>query len=370
MASRPRSPKRKNWPAYLNEKRPGYFSWRHPITGVEFGLGRDFKKASIQAMEANLKITGMLGRRRLVDRMEGRKGTVAEWIPEYRKILERRQLAPNTIKTNEWKLRQIESGMGSLILERVETKDCADFLQPWIDEDKLRSVASLRSMLDDMFKEAAGKGRVKANPVDALAKIEVTVNRARLSLEHFLLIHEEASKLEPYAARLLELAIVSAQPRECMVGWEFSDERDGFLWNHRGKTGARIKLPSSLTVPQLGWRLDETIKRCRDAVLSKFMLHHSRKYTHSLMGGPIFIDTASKAFARARDATGLTWGDKASPSLHEVRSLSLRLYRDAYGRDFAQSLAGHKDGSTTDIYTDVRGSEWIEVKPQKAVVGL
>jgi integrase len=319
----------------------------------------------LAAAKYNLKLAALLGTRRLIDRIDQTgKGTVAEWIPEFRKILARRDLAPNTVKTNEWKLRQIEAGLGALLMHCVETKHLADFLEPWIEDGKDRSVVSLRSMLDDVFRTAAGKGWVKANPVEALAKHSATVKRGRLSLEHFLAIYAQAQASEdPWVANMMALAIVSAQPRECLVSWEFSDEHDGFLWNERGKTGAKIKLPAALTIPELGWRLDDTIRRCRDTVLSKHMLHHTRKYAYNRRGGPIFIDTATKAFARARDATaGLEWSGKEPPTLHEIRSLALRLYKDELGRDFAQALAGHKEGSTTDIYTDVRGSEWIEVK--------
>jgi integrase len=368
---RPRSPKRKNWPAYMHEPRPGYYTWRHPKTKEEFGLGSDFKKACLQAQEANLKLADLLDKPRLVDRIERRHTrTVADWCLEFRAVLERRGLAANTIKNNESKLRAIEAssqaerpGLGDLAIDAVTTKQCADFLKPWIDEGKDRSVVSLRSTLDDLFRSAAGAGWVKENPVAALTKFTAKVKRARLSLDDFKAIHAAAAASgDPWEVRLLELAIVTAQARECLVAWEFADEHDGFLWSFRGKTGVQIKLPLELAVPKLGWRLDETIKRCRDRVLSKHLVHHTRKYAYNTVGGAVFIDTATKAFARARDASGLTWGDKQPPTLHEVRSLALRLYRDAYGRDFAQALAGHKDGSTTDIYTDVRGSEWIEVR--------
>ena len=364
---RPRSKQRSKWPDYLYLKRTEpdpYYVWRHPQTGEEFGLGGDFKKACLEAMEANLKIASLLGNRRLVDRIDASgKGTVREWIVEFRTLLAERKLAANTIKTNNWKLRKIEETLGDKMMERVTTKDLSDFLDQWIKKDQKRSAVSIRSMLDDMFRAAAGKGWVKENPVAALMKISAKVKRTRLSLEEFLKIHQTAAASDRWTQRMLELAIVSAQPRECLVAWEFSDHHDGFLWNFRGKTGAMVKLPDALTVPKLGWRLDETIRKCRDRIVSKHLLHHVKNYAYSNVGDPIFIDTATKAFARARDASGLTWPDDVEPpTLHEVRSLSLRLYRDAYGRDFAQSLAAHKEGETTDIYTDVRGTEWTEVK--------
>ena len=159
---------------------------------------------------------------------------------------------------------------------------------------------------------------------------------------------------------LMRLAIVTAQPRECLVALEFSDIRDGFVWNERGKTGARIKLPLSLTVPRLGWNLDDCVKSCRDRIVSRHLLHHNINRTLAAPGSAVALNAASKGFQRAREAAGIS-GDNP-PTLHEIRSLALRLYKDDRGRDFAQTLAGHKQGTTTDIYTDVRGAEWIEVK--------
>lgn len=56
------------------------------------------------------------------------------------------------------------------------------------------------------------------------------------------------------------------------------------------------------------------------------------------------------------------------PSLHEIRSLSARLYR-AEGID-VQTLLGHKDPEMTSIYLDDRGlsaGAWRRVSPTPAM---
>lgn len=366
MRGRPRSPKRRKWPDNLYEKagREGYYYYRHPQTKAEFGLGRDLAKAIKEAVEANLKLAGLLNQPRLVDRLDGKANrTLSEWLVEFRKILERRELAINTVKTNAWRLKVLEAAHGPKVLAAITTKDLADTLREMVDDGRERSATSIRSLMTDVWAEATGAGWVTVNPTLSLSKVAAKVKRARLGLDQFLAVYEAAAELDPWVQNMLRLAIVTAQPRECLAEWEFSDFRDGVLWNERGKTGARVKLPASLAVPKLGWRLDESIAVCRDRVLSRYMLHHTRPFGTASAGDPIFIDSLTKGFARARDAANLTWEPGKEPaSLHEVRSLALRLYRDAFGRDFAQALAGHKDGATTDIYTDVRGSEWIEVR--------
>jgi hypothetical protein len=53
---------------------------------------------------------------------------------------------------------------------------------------------------------------------------------------------------------------------------------------------------------------------------------------------------------------------KMPPTFHEIRSLAIREYSKKYGKEFAQAIAGHKNSSMTDIYRDVRGSEWLQIK--------
>lgn len=370
MASRPRDKRRKNWPDYLHakERNGPYYFWRHPGTGQEFGLGRNFNDAAAQAIEANMKLRGNLADRRLTDKLsdEG-SGTVSEFIPIFRAIVVSRGVAPNTLKTLGAKLRAIDAAIGPMVMRKVTTEDLNDKLaEPFAIQGKDRMLGSIKSTLNDMWLEAAGKGKVDSNPVALLRIKAATVKRERLTLEQFKVIYAKAQAMpDRWASNMMRLALVTAQPRECLVRWEFSDCRDGFLWNERGKTGARVKLPLDLEVPGLGWTLAESVKLCRDSVLSRHMLHHNIKRTKAAPGDPVSLNTATKGFARARDSADLTWPDgKAPPSLHEIRSLALRLYKDAHGRDFAQALAAHKQGSTTDIYTDVRGAEWIEVRGQ------
>ena len=72
----------------------------------------------------------------------------------------------------------------------------------------------------------------------------------------------------------------------------------------------------------------------------------------------IRAETLTEMFAESRDACGLGTGAHP-PTLHEIRSLSLRLY-DAQGVN-VQALAGHRSAEMTAIYRDVRGSEWVRV---------
>lgn len=67
------------------------------------------------------------------------------------------------------------------------------------------------------------------------------------------------------------------------------------------------------------------------------------------------MDTVSRRFAEARNRSCIEW-QKNPPTYHELRSVSQRLYREQ-GVD-TQTLLGHRNAKTTDVYNDPRGAEW------------
>ena len=178
--------------------------------------------------------------------------------------------------------------------------------------------------------------------------------------------------------RVMELALLTGQRREDVALWERSDIHDGHLWVEQHKSGniekrgvgtqTRLAIPLDLRLcvtsgeRVIDWTLKDIIQRCwSDRVASKMLIHHTKRRTKSNPGDPVWKDTITKAFAKARDMAEIDGGDKEPPTLHEIRSLSIRIWQEQRGRDFAQALAGHKQSSTTDIYTDVRGN-WTVLK--------
>lgn len=123
-------------------------------------------------------------------------------------------------------------------------------------------------------------------------------------------------------------------------------------------------LPLSLRLDAVGLVLGEVITRCRDATVSRYLLHYKRSRGPALAGAPIALNTISEKFSQARDLAAKDcslWAtDKSPPTFHEQRSLAGRLYA-AQGID-PQALLGHKDAKTTALYTDSRGAEWVRVK--------
>lgn len=360
MPPRPRSHGKRALPQNLYE-RGGYFSYRNPVDGREFGLGRDRRDAIQQAIEANLRLAEQSARPRLVDRLTASGETVDAWLDVFGKKLADRDRAAATVKAHDSMLRAVRRDLGALVLDRVETRDAARFLATYTDVGKKRMAQALRSFLLDVWNGAIAEGWTKTNPIAVTAVPTPKVQRARLTLETFRAIYAAASELDPWVQRSMELGLVSAQRREEIAAAQFSDIREGGWWCEQQKEGVRLVLPLSLRLDCVGWSLEDVVRRCRDTVVSRFLVHHTKRRTKSMPGDEVWIDTITKGFRRALERSGVTWPeDRTPPTFHELRSLAERLYRDQGNVD-TQELLGHRDPRSTATYHDARG-DWIRVK--------
>ncbi|HYH38546.1 MAG TPA: phage integrase Arm DNA-binding domain-containing protein [Azospirillum sp.] len=363
---RRRSSKTRNLPPNLYE-RAGYFSWRDPRNGKEYGVGRDRRSAITQAIEANHEVAGSRGERRLVDKLAtGPDNSVSAFCDLYEKLVTARLDAGKIRKSSHdsmrQRLRSVRAAWDGRRIDAITTRDVADFLGAWEEAGKLRMAQAVRSLLIDMFTVAVSKGWVAANPVTATKAAEATVRRARLTLDDFQAIHAVAVKEHPaWLARAMELALVTGQRREDIAAMGPRMVSDGRLWVQQGKTGAKVCIPLDIRLAAVGWSLSDVIARCKDNVLSRHFVHHATHNGKTKPGDKVRGRTLAAAFAEARDASGRTWpGDATPPSFHEIRSLAARLYA-AQGTD-AQALLGHRSPTMTAVYRDARGAEWVEVK--------
>jgi len=363
MNARRRDSKRKGFPPNLYCKPDGYFWYRNPENGKTKGLGRDRQDAFRQARLANAALAAA-GELNLADWVMGKDGkTMSDWALEYQGIyIDTRGAAANTIATLKTCIRAIRAAeFAKKPLDRVTTKDVSEFLDHATENRGPRMSVQIRSYLEDMFREAATKGLVDSsfNPVTVTRKAQVEVMRDRLSLEQFLAIRAHA---KGWLANAMNLALVSAQRREDLALARFSDVKDGCWYVEQGKTGMKIRIHLTLRLAAIGLTVGDVIKQCRDNVVSQYLIHHPKNTTLSKAGDPVWKDTISKGFAKARTKAGITWQEgKEPPTFHEIRSLAERLYEKEYGRPFAQKLLGHKSEKMTSMYADSRGSDWLDV---------
>lgn len=368
MVPRPRKAGSKDLPPNLykkTDKRNGktYYTYRDPVTGRMFGLGQDKEAAIREALEANFAEVLKPSLASRIAQPEVKKEaakTFSNWMVEYRAICAEKGLGANSTRNLKSALNRLEDVFGPLVMQDIRTIDVASYLTSLIKEGKANTSKSMRGYLRDIFAESIAAGWRDTNPVDATKTARPKVKRERLSLELWKAAYEETDK--PWLKRAMELALITGQRREDIASMLFKDEQDGFLYVIQGKTKAKLRLNTSMRLEAINLDLGTVIKRCRDRVLSQYLVHHSRSFGKVNAGNSIMLNTLSSAFASARDRAveklGITFTG-TPPTFHEMRSLAARLH-DAEGRD-PQKLLGHRSPAMTELYKDSRGSEWIEV---------
>ncbi len=116
----------------------------------------------------------------------------------------------------------------------------------------------------------------------------------------------------------------------------------------------KIALPLSLTPPSMGLRLSTVIDRCRLVSRSEYLI--SAGIRKNRPNGSIHPDSLTKKICCGTKIYRNKFSDNP-PTFHEIRSLSGRLYKDAYGEGFAQKLLGHTSENTTKLYIDKRDNK-------------
>lgn len=366
MTPRRRSKAKLGWPDNLYE-RDGYYSWRHPGTREEFGIGRDRKAAFAQAIEANLYIAGLRDKPRLVDRLTGDgERSVDAWARKYFAKLEKQPFAANTLKSYKSLNKRMVTMLGAdTPMKTITALKISETIEKVVDEGKVRLAQAFRNFLCDSFREAKVDGWIIENPVqDTKLKMHPEVKRSRLSLDVFMQIYDRTRLL--WLKNAMALALVSGQRREDIAIAQFKDFHDGGWWlvqeSEKSETPHKIFIPDELRLSVFGMSLGEVVSQCRrTGVLSKHLVHQTARRGNSPLGRQIWIDTLSHRFADEIEALKIDWSPKTPPTFHEIRSLAERLYA-AQGGVNTQELLGHNDEETTQLYHDLRGSDWVRIK--------
>lgn len=345
-------------------ERDGYYTWRHPVSKREFGLGRDYRDAMDQAIEANMELAGEIVRPRLVDRLGGQEvRTWGKWCDELEQIIAGHDLAKNTRLARKSQLKKLRAMVDKdKPAAEVDTLECAKAVDALTKAGKRRTAQAFRSFLIYCFDRMIAKGWRKDNPADVTDAVTVKVKRARLPFSAFMKLYEKTEVA--WLRNAMALALVSGQAREECHSAQFTDIRDGLWWNERAKTGIRIQLPLELRLDCFGMSLEDVVKQCRSTgILSRHLIHQTLRTQGSRLGKPVHVETITRTFTAELAKLGLDWEGKEPPTFHEIRSLSGRLYK-VQGDVNPQELYGHRDPRTTATYIDGRG-EWVKVSIRK-----
>ncbi|WP_342220956.1 site-specific integrase [Candidatus Fukatsuia endosymbiont of Tuberolachnus salignus] len=351
--ARKRKPANRDLPPNLYVRNNGYYCYRDPRTGKEYGVGSVKRIAINEAIAMNMQIFDQ--RYSLVDRInEVNTLSVTEWVAKFTEKLHQRGLRSNTLRDYQSRLTAITRAFSDKALNTLTTKEIAEFLNSYSDQGKTTSAKLIRSLLIDMFNEAIAEGHLETNPVTATRSPRIQVQRERLSLEEFLVIREAANQRQPWIGLSMDLALLTGQRVGDIQRMKWQDVYGGKWWVEQQKTGMKLVIPLTLSLEIINKNLEGILNACRQQIGGEEYVFIGNKKIN------LNPKRLSQGFTDSREQSGLKW-QGTPPSFHEIRSLSARLHSEARGKDFAQKLLGHKSSAMTDKYRDSRGSEWDEI---------
>lgn len=375
MAARPRNHNISIPNLYCKlDKRNGktYWQYKNPTTGEFVGFGTDADAAKAAAAELNRMYAEQEANQAFaLMRMKAEKSSdkapemlLREWIKKYAQALERHVIKKElTQKTAGERLRiasRLADRLPRVAVSAVSARDLSAILAEYVNDDKTRMAQVVRAAWIDMFKEAQYAGVIEPgfNPAEATRKPKDEVKRQRMTLEDWQKIYAQAKT--PHMENAMLLAIVTGQRLDDITNMQFSDIKNDMLHIEQGKYGARVAIPLSIRNEAINMSLRDVIAKCRDRVLSKYLVHHVRNIAGVKAGDKLSSGGLSQAFTEARELANIKTAEGKIPStFHEQRSLSGRLYK-TQGIN-VQALWGHKSEKTSDLYLDERKNEWIVV---------
>lgn len=346
MSPRPRKKANRSLPQnlYLDDRR-GTYRYRRPTDGTWFQFGKDRLKAIDAAKQLNL--TFMQGAD-LVSKVKGLATTLfVDFLDYYqREVLPPRELAKATLELYAVRFRQFQAAWPSQAVDEITLRMTAELL----DSLTPRASNQARALLIDIFNHAAAKGLCPDNPAAATIPRIEKKQRKRHTAEGLKAIRE---KSPIWLQNAIDFALITGQRRSDILSMRFDDIRDGFLYVIQHKT-AKVSDAAWIRF-QVTPELQNVLDRCNDGVPSPFLIHRrpdrklgiADRKDHWTKIDERYL---SRAFKEARDAAACYsgWKDEEMPGFHEIRALSLHLYKKA-GKD-GQKIAGHARAEMTKNY--------------------
>lgn len=279
--------------------------------------------------------------------------TMNEWLVEYEKIIALRRYSPQTIKNKMICVGHVRCLVGDMAIRDIRPQHLTVAVRTFMP-DRATTAQKVRDEMCDIFNEAAANGWCDINPAKFVKRPPAPVRRKRLDLETWQRMRTaaQASRVK-WTEPMLLLALLTSQRRSDLWKMKFDDVRDGHLYIEQQKKagkphGARICLPLELRLDVIDMTLGDVIEFCRGYTKPGPTMLRKRN-GEALMRA----DMLSYRFEDTIKPLG-EWPDGERPSLHEVRSLSARLFKDQGDID-TQTLLGHKSPEMTKKYEDPRG---------------
>lgn len=261
MSPRPRRPKNRALPQNLYPTNKGRsYMYRHPETGRWHGMGPN----KAQAIEATKELNALLmAENDLVGKVLGQV-TVSkhvEWF--FQSVAPEREYKPSTLEMYQVQARKLVAAIGDVPVEEVSVKDIAKVLENYSP----RSANQIRQVAVDIFRVAISRGLRTDNPAEATLKRREKKARKRLTQDQYDAIHALG---ESWLQNAMDLALITLQRRGDVSRMKFENVQKGKLYVVQEKTE---KYDTGYLAIEVGPKLKEVIKRCRDDLASPYLVH-------------------------------------------------------------------------------------------------
>lgn len=315
-----------------------------------------------KAIEAARLLKEWVETERQAQALDAGKPTISGLVDAWKR--DKLQFQPwdkGTRKNNLTKMERIKRELGHRQVARTDVM----FLDEWLCTfcRKADTYNKWRYVFLLLWRYAVAKNMATANEGEKLefrstsSKVEMNrKERSALTLDQFWAIHAKAA---PWLQIAMEQSLVTLQARQEICNMRHTDYRDGFLYVIRDKTSGDSDM--AFIKIELTPQLKEIRERSKDDYVSPYLVHRAPDMRHrkELDSKPhwtyILPDYLTKAFAAARDATGLFehMKPRERPTFHEIRGLGSRLYRDmGVPEADIQALMTHAHKRTTQIYLE------------------
>ena len=371
MAPRKRLRKNLDMPDNLYSNKVGfvtYYRYRRPDNGTWHSLGTVKGQAIADARQLNAILTKPIDRVGAV--LGTAEQTVSHLIERYRKeFLPEQKLAASTVKLIEYRLNRIKKDIGSGMVEDVDVKTLAEYLDKNFQRD---AYIKHRTTLIDLFRFAQMKGLYPSDLDNPAAvtypKASYEKQRQRMTLEQFKAIHDIA----PHWLKIaMELSLVTLQGRAEVITMRLADydERKGAIKVIRQKVQKYEHAYLEIESP---W-LKGIVARARQSdVASPYIVHRVPKRKKEAADRDHWTQLTANQFTaefrKYRDKTGLfdDTPKEQRPTFHEIRALGSWLYKKQGfdNESYVQPLMAHATGKMTEGYQKGHEQEWVHVKAE------
>lgn len=343
-----------------------YFSFRHPITGKEVGLGTD-RAAAEQAVQLVSRRLAPEPVQRALNKIERPNSTWGQHVDWFLSVHLPRKRSKNGAPLAPATLALFRSSLGKTAswsshpIDGINRAQCVGL----IESQPGRTAQILRTHLIQTFAAAVARGLRHDNPAEGTLRPDAVIQRGRLTHAAYIAVHGAAPG---WLQRAMTLSLLSLQRPGDLCALDRACW-DGTHWCVRQSKseGAGYGLLRIRPHPELAAALDDCQRHPVDTCSRLLAYQPTRK--KRAVGREHWAELSdeilSRHFAALRerlDHPDLTPAGLKPPSYYEIKALGARLYEEA-GRpvEWIQALAGHQDAATTRLYTSRHREKWTDV---------